>query len=227
MEPEIVTFELAPREIRLSAIGVLTASLGLLLVALALVSDSKAEPSTTGHTIAAGLLLLFAIGLFVRLFYVGVTTFLGRPLVKRGLFHSKIRVAWKSYARAQIFTAVVTALAVYTALDAPMRTSGTAFLLATLVAHFALYMIRSDSRLAAVQLWATPMAAPEPVKPPARVLRPMIDSPLPPPPRIGDDPYRVPSPTARLEDKLVKPALATATPEVVATGNSDEPSFLR
>src|SRR4051794_34317056 len=98
---DTVTFELAPREVRLCAIGVLTASIGLLIVAMALL-DSKAEPSTAGHMIAAGLLIIFGIGLFIRLVYVGVTTFIGRPLVKRGLFRSKMKVAWKSHMRAQI-----------------------------------------------------------------------------------------------------------------------------
>jgi hypothetical protein len=147
--------------------------------------------------------------------------------VKRGLFRSKMRVAWKSHLRAQIFTAIVTVLAISTALDAHARVGGLLFVLAAIVAHAGLYLINGDHRLAAVQLWAVPMAAPEPVTPPARVVRPMIDSPLPPPPRIGDEPFRSPPPAARLEDRLVKPVLPTAVPEVVATGNADEPSFLR
>jgi hypothetical protein len=225
---DTVTFELAPREVRVRAIAVVAASIGLVVIAL-LVGGRGHDPSSAGHLIASGLLMIFGVGLAIRLALVGITTFLGRPLVKRGLFRSKIKVAWKTHTGAQVFTAFVTALAIFTALDAPVRTSGLVFVGAAVVAHIALYLIASDRRLAAVQMWATPMAAPEPepAQPPERVLRPMIDSPLPPPPRIVDDPFRAPPPTARLDDKLVKPALVTATPDVVATGNTDEPSFLR
>lgn len=226
---DTVTFELAPRDVRIRAIGVLAASIALQLIAFALVTNSKRDPSGAAHTIAAGLLLIWGIGHVIRLGIVGVTTFLGRPLVKRGLFRSKMKVAWKTHVGAQLFTAIATGLAVYTTLDAPVRSAGIVFVVAFAVAHVGLYLIARDRRLAAVQLWAPPMAAPEPAaeKPPVRVARPMIDSPLPPPPRIGDDPFRAPPPAARLEDRLIKPALVTATPEVVATENADEPSFLR
>lgn len=226
---DTVTFELAPLEVRIRAIAVLAVSVGLQLLAASLLSKANIELSGTGHFVAAALLFIFGLGLCARLVFASVATFMGRPHVRRGLFRSKMVVAWKSHLRAQVFTAFVTLLAVYTALDARLRTGGIVFVLAAIVAHVGLYLIARDRRLAAVHLWAAPMAAaePEPVKAPARVLRPMIDSPLPPPPRIGDDPYRVPSPAARLEDKLVKPALVTATPEVVPSGNADEPSFLR
>src|SRR5258705_8957091 len=111
---DTVTFELAPSDVRFRAIGVLAASLALQLIAIALLTDSKLDPSSAGHMIAAGLLLIFSVGHILRLCVVGVTTYLGRPLVKPGLFRSKMLVAWKSHARAQVFTPFVSGSPVFT-----------------------------------------------------------------------------------------------------------------
>jgi hypothetical protein len=60
-----------------------------------------------------------------------------------------------------------------------------------------------------------------------RASRPMIKSPLPPAPNVATDPFRSPPRAPSLEDKLVRPALPTQSPAVVASDNADEPSLLR
>ena len=261
-----VTFELAPMNERIRGAAVLGAAIVLMLVALtsapwytARIGDETfalqifkvvdapeltSYPSTLGHTLGAIAMMLFSLNVFVRLIYMSITIVYGSPLVKRGLFRSKLKVAWKSSVRAQVWTGVLTVLAVYTALDTPTlgvdgsseklaatvthSWGGALFVIACVVAHVGLYLIARHPLLAQSQTWVPPASEqPRPAPAPARASRPMIKSPLPPAPNIAADPFRSPPRSTSLEDKLVRPALPTQSPAVVKTENADEPSLLR
>jgi hypothetical protein len=261
-----VTFEIAPLNERIRGAAVLVAAIVLMLVALtsapwytARIGDETlalrmfkvvdapeltSYPSTLGHTLGAIAMMLFSLNVFVRLIFMVITIVYGSPLVKRGLFSSKLKVAWKSSLRAQIWTGVLTVLAVYTALDIPTlgvtgsseqlaatithSWGGVLFVIACVVTHVGLYLIARHPLLAQSQTWELPASEQPPRAPaPVRASRPMIKSPLPPAPNVATDPFRSPPRAPSLEDKLVRPALPTQSPAVVARENADEPSLLR
>lgn len=263
---ERVTFEIAPLEERIRGAAVLAAALVLTLIAMTLapwyiaqhdgealsvrllsVADEPyltSMPSSGLHMLGVYVLAVFEVAFVVRLAYMIVTIVYGSPLVKRGLFRSKFRVAWKSAFRAQVFAGIVTISAIYSALDIPtLQVSGTdvtldatvryswggaLLVIACIVAHVGLYLIARHPLLAQSQTWELPASMqPQPVPAPVRASRPMIKSPLPPPPNLDADPFRSPPRASSIEDKLVRPALPTSTPAVVKSDNVDEPSLLR
>jgi hypothetical protein len=253
---ETVTFDVAPREVRLRAAVVLAVSLGLQVLAFVAVpwftlrfangesmsvrfpDAHDADLSTRSsllHVIASIVLLIGGLGTIVRLGYFGATVVHGSPFVKRGLLRSKLIVAWKHSLGAHIQIAFMIVVAIYVAVAVPqtgipgatlsMSWGGAVLVLGLVVAHASIWLVAGDARLADSQCWDSPS---EPVVPaPVRASRPMIKSPLPPPPAVNADPFRSPPRSNLLEDRLVRPALPTQTPAVVPTENVDEPSLLR
>jgi hypothetical protein len=266
-----VTFELAPTEARVRVVAVLVVSLALQAVAIFLapwyIAHVNGESLTVGllrvpdapalgtrtnlpHTLALIAMFLAGLRYLFALARLGITALLGRPQVRRGLFRSKLVVAWRSSLNAHITTAILLVLAVYATLDTPqlivrdtdvvVATSlshtwgGFALVLGFVIAHVGIYLIARDPLLAAAQCWALPakidgVPTRPPSAAPARHERPMIKSPLPPPPTgVTGEPFRSPAaPPGRLDDKIVRPTLPTTTAKVVAGENVDEPSLLR
>ena len=267
MSSDIISFELAPQNVRFRVVGVFALSLAMQLVAIAWApwftahvdgeTFSVGLTTVSGHpelyTAPAGVLqilvlivgFLLAIKYIVQLVYVGIIVFRGQPFVRRGLFKSKLRVAWKRLFRAHVHTAIVMVFGVTAALFVPQLLvhgtqqvipaeltyswGGILLVLGYVVAHVGIVMIKRDPLLAAPQTWAPPTSAMEPDPKPVRTSRPMIQSPLPPRPvGTGSDPFREPPPAASIESRLVRPALPTSVPKVAASDQpGDEPSLLR
>ncbi|HTL38825.1 MAG TPA: hypothetical protein VL326_37095 [Kofleriaceae bacterium] len=271
---DTVTFEIPPLSVRLRAIGVFAIAFGLqayaltsapwftaklgdktFVIELARVRDMPDLTTRDSGTqmIALIALLVFGLAYFVRSIQLAITMLIGHPTVRRGLFGSRLIVAWKTPLRAQIHTGILTVLTIVAAVSLPqlaVRESyaaipgaevtyswgGAMLVFGCLMAHGVLYVIARDPQLAATQMWGNAFEAPAyesaPALPPKRRERPMIKPPLPPAPtNVEGAPFREPGSAGgkSLESLLVRPKRPSTTPDVkpAADGSADEPSLLR
>ncbi len=204
--------------------------------------DGAAPPAlnagSAAYWVALAAFVLLGLRLFAKTLVFGIALAQGHPQVRRGLFDAdaaaparwlrlttRLQVAWltpmRAYAHLGLFLAATIALVVIVpgvAWVPLVRGSGGFVMIAGIVATLAaVRLLARDPALAAVQGWAQPqLAAPEPTPPPdvpAPVRRPMIKSPLPSPPsNIDTDPFRAPPAAGDLEQRLVRPVIAGATP---------------
>lgn len=278
MTDDSVTFEIPPFNVRLRAAALLAISVVLQVYAVSSAPWFTAKlgdetfvvelgrvrnmPELTthesgGHLLVMMLLFFVFFACFVRSIYLGITLLLGHPVIRRGLFRSRLMVAWKSPLRAYIFTVLAIVLGSATAYMLPgleLRDGHAGAIPGVVMSHswggglflFGLVMnlavirlVARDPQLAATQMWGNAFeepayeSAPALDKKPARRERPMIKSPLPPAPtNVEGTPFREPGAAAggsNLEKLLVRPARPATAPEVkpAADGNADEPSLLR
>jgi hypothetical protein len=234
---DTITFEIPPRSTRLAGVAIVLAA--TVPVALALFVMSWFEAPYHSHTVAMQLmrvpdhpammpsgdtaywlalipLTLLALALVARLVFLAATIWVGRPLVRRGLFRSVLNVAWTTPVRAHLHVFLVLALSIFVVMRKPglfldvvevvnvadvSRALGGFVMIGGLVlVHIALFAIAFSPQLAATQLWGgddTATARP-------RRERPMIKPPAAAAPRVDGDPFRSP-PRADIESKLVKP----------------------
>jgi hypothetical protein len=273
---ETVTFEIPPLSVRLRAIAVLASSLVLFVYALTSAPWFMAKAGgetfvlelghvrnapalttheSTGQAVLMLALLVFGLAYMMRCVFLAGTLLLGRPHLRRGLFRSKLVVAWKTPLRAYVHGAILLAIGIGVAVMLPqlaLRESystiipgaqvtyswgGALFVFGLVMSLATIRYIARDPLLAATQMWGNAFEAPAyesapAVAKPARRERPMIKSPLPPAPtNVEGAPFREPGAGggSSLEKLLVRPARPATTPEVkpAADGNADEPSLLR
>jgi len=273
---DTVTFEIPPLNVRLRAVAVLAVSIALQVYALTSAPWFTAKfgdetyvvelgrvrdmpqlvtHETGGQMVVMLLLFVASFACFVRGIYLGITVLLGHPIVRRGLFRTRLMVAYKTPFRAHIFTAIATVLAAayaYTLPQLALRDSfagpipgvemahswgGAMLVVAFVIAHVAIHLVARDPQLAATQMWGDAFEAPAyesapALAKPARRERPMIKSPLPPAPtNVVGTPFREAGAVrgSSLEDLVVRPARPATSPEVKppADGTGEEPSLLR
>lgn len=214
---------------------------GSVTIELGRVRDMPALSIANGAAYYLLLIVTFFAGVyfFIRAAYMGVTVLIGNPLVKRGLFRSKLQVAWMSPRGAHIHTAILLGLAIVlvawkptlemarlhapVAADISYDLGGFVLIAGLLLVHLSIYLIARNPDIAESQMWNRELA-PAPAAPAPRE-RPMVKSPLPPPPKVDGDPFRGP-PAGELATRLVKTAAPPSAAPLAEDPTAEKPRLL-
>jgi hypothetical protein len=182
--------------------------------------------------IMSAVLTLASVYFCARLGAAGLLVLIDGPTSTR-------RVAWLSPHGASLQCHLVLALGVVvlvlmetnkavSALGAGLSWGGFVYIAGIVLARLSIHLVARDPDLARTQAWTVDLdALPDPrAAQPARRERPMIDPPLPSPPRVDGDPFRSP-PVVELSSKVVETAAPAAPAPIRHDEDAEQPRILR